>query len=262
MRSCVYGPALMTTPSSELDALRVELTELRERTQQLERGSRARRRTLKALLGTALLGVLSGGVAYAANGNCPNGLPECFAANTPAMASAVNLNFAQLKEWLEQKVGTAGTATVTMSGPLTVSQINAPANNLTLGSASTNITVPGTLTLGLGASAGIIISQAGPLPISQTFTTEGGSVMLFVSGSGYGSTNTPIGLNALVDGNQIGTVNLYVNVGSNHSAFVPRMFHLTGLAAGAHTLQLTRLVPNTGTDLNDRFEASFVELPL
>jgi hypothetical protein len=59
-------------------------------------------------------------VAGAANGNCPNGLPYCFAPDTPALASNVNWNFAQLKEWLEQKVGTSGTAAVTMTSTLNV----------------------------------------------------------------------------------------------------------------------------------------------
>jgi hypothetical protein len=37
------------------------------------------------------------------------------------LASQVNMNFAQLKEWLEQKVGTAGTAAVTVTGGAVVS---------------------------------------------------------------------------------------------------------------------------------------------
>lgn len=39
-----------------------------------------------------------------------------FSADTPALASAVNANFQQLKTWLEQKVGTAGTASITATG--------------------------------------------------------------------------------------------------------------------------------------------------
>ncbi|MBL8940499.1 MAG: hypothetical protein JNM69_38495 [Archangium sp.] len=39
-----------------------------------------------------------------------------FTADTPARASEVNSNFQQLKTWLEQKVGTAGTAAISATG--------------------------------------------------------------------------------------------------------------------------------------------------
>jgi hypothetical protein len=43
-----------------------------------------------------------------------------FTANSPAVASQVNANFTQLKTWLEQKVGVAGTAAVTITGGATI----------------------------------------------------------------------------------------------------------------------------------------------
>lgn len=39
-----------------------------------------------------------------------------FTPNSPALASDVNGNFTQLKTWLEQKVGTAGTASISATG--------------------------------------------------------------------------------------------------------------------------------------------------
>lgn len=39
-----------------------------------------------------------------------------FTADTPARATEVNSNFQQLKTWLEQKVGTAGTAAISATG--------------------------------------------------------------------------------------------------------------------------------------------------
>ncbi len=42
-----------------------------------------------------------------------------FAADTPAMANEVNGNFTQLRTWIEQKVGTVGSASVAVTGPAT-----------------------------------------------------------------------------------------------------------------------------------------------
>jgi hypothetical protein len=123
----------MPTPefSSELEALRTRLAEVeREQAEQ-----RANRRTLRRrVAAVAIVGAVIAGTAYAANGNCPNGMPVCFAADTPALASDVNLDFAQLKQWLETKVGPvdAGTITATgatVNGTLTVSNADLHVNN-------------------------------------------------------------------------------------------------------------------------------------
>jgi hypothetical protein len=87
---------------------RLESMEAERRAEQL-----ARRRTRRVFTVGLLLSTLTGGgIAYAANGNCPNGLPYCFGADTPALASEVNHNFMQLKEWVEQKTGAVGNAAV------------------------------------------------------------------------------------------------------------------------------------------------------
>lgn len=80
---------------------------------------RARRRQRWWVLAAAGL-VFSLGTAWAADGACPNGLPFCFVADQPARASEVNHNFAQLKEWLEAKVGAPG-GTVVVASPATFS---------------------------------------------------------------------------------------------------------------------------------------------
>lgn len=66
---------------------------------------------------------------------CPNGLPFCFAPNSPALAGQVNQNFMQLKEWVETKVGPVSTggvssgtvtaAAVTATGTVTAAAVNA-----------------------------------------------------------------------------------------------------------------------------------------
>ncbi len=75
------------------------------------------------------------GTAFAANQTCPNGLPFCFAPDSPALAGQVNMNFMQLKEWVETKVGPVSTggvssgtvtaATVTASGTVTAATVTA-----------------------------------------------------------------------------------------------------------------------------------------
>jgi hypothetical protein len=98
---------------SELEVVRERLAVVeRALAQREERGLRLRR---LASLAIAVVLFAAGGVA-AANGNCPNGLPFCFAADTPAQASQVNHNFMQLKEWLETKVGPTSSSAITASG--------------------------------------------------------------------------------------------------------------------------------------------------
>lgn len=119
------------TPDVVELAARVARLEARE----LERITGARRR-LRVLAGASLLAVVMAPLALAANGACPNGLPFCFSADTPALASEVNTNFAQLKEWLELKVGPVDGGTVsgssasftgnaTVSGQATVGSLTA-----------------------------------------------------------------------------------------------------------------------------------------
>lgn len=121
---------------ARLDQLEAEVRRLRKR------------RAVATLFAVACLGVV--GTALAANGNCPNGLPFCFSANSPALASEVNHNFSQVKEWLEAKVGAVG-APVTVSGATTVSTTSLSTTSLTTssisvtGTASTAAVSTGTL---------------------------------------------------------------------------------------------------------------------
>jgi hypothetical protein len=112
----------MSTPSPDLFQ---ELADVRARLATLEAERVASRRRVRRLLSATVLAALVGTAASAANGACPNGLPFCFAVETPAIASEVNTNFAQLKEWLEGKVGAVATPVRITSGA-TVSTITPP----------------------------------------------------------------------------------------------------------------------------------------
>lgn len=97
---------------THLSALTRELDELKSR-------ERARTRRLRVGLGLSAFAAVIATGASAANGACPNGLPFCFQADQPALASQVNHNFMQMKEWVEDKVGTVGTGTTVQTGSRT-----------------------------------------------------------------------------------------------------------------------------------------------
>jgi hypothetical protein len=104
------------------------------------------------------------------------------------------------------------------------------------------------------------IDAVGALPLGGGFDSQGGTVMLFVSGSAYrGATAGIVGVDVIVDGNSVGSVRTYTNETSSHKALVSTPF-VVDLAAGAHTVQLDPL-PDTATDFNDPFVVVALELP-
>ena len=108
-----------------MDRLSDELAEVRSRLAALEAERITSRRRVRWLGGATVLAALVGTAASAATGACPNGLPFCFTADSPAIATEVNTNFAQLKEWLESKVGTVATPVKITTGA-TVSTVTPP----------------------------------------------------------------------------------------------------------------------------------------
>ena len=103
----------------------------------------------------------------------------------------------------------------------------------------------------------VILSQAGPLPITATFNAPGDSPMYIeVNGSVWTQTaNQMIGIQVAVDGAVVGVANIFSNTASTHRNVVPRYFPIK-LNQGAHTVELS-LAPSTTTtsDLNDFFNA-------
>lgn len=142
-----------------------ELNALERRIEQLE--AQARRRRVRASL-IVVIGALVGASAFAANGSCPNGLPFCFEADAPAKASEVNHDFAQLKEWLETKVGVVGTPAISVTG-LTVT-----------GTSVTNvgraIVTPAQVSAGSLNSTGPLIRQIARWQGALNDTTQSGEL--------------------------------------------------------------------------------------
>lgn len=201
-------------PLSPVEQLEQQLAALQKRVAQLE--AQNQRRTLfarisqrpVAALAFAAVVALSGTVAFAASGNCPNGMPYCFSANTPAVASEINMNFAQLKEWLEQKVGTSGSANITITGSTTMAAVSNTGAHVSFG--ESRIQQGGTSNASAAAGKGLFVSSSSADGIGNTGgiaefrhdnLTQGvgiGYNTIYATGS---ATNQDIGLKAAGNGN-------------------------------------------------------------
>lgn len=107
----------------------------------------------------------------------------------------------------------------------------------------------------------VYTNAAGPLPLSgDTFTSHGGVLTLNASGSGWsGKGSSLIGMKVLVDGNAVGTAQVFTNEANSHKAFIPISVSLPGVGAGTHVVVLQPL-PGTTTDHNDFFNVTVVEV--
>ena len=129
----------------------------------------------------------------------------------------------------------------------------------------------------LGATAVIPLDQ-GPLPESRNFTTAGGTLIMWVSGSGFrgaGSTKSGfIGMDVLIDGAFTSFTGVFANERNSHRAFIGDAIVIPDLPAGPHVLKLeaardpecntaseTIFSECTNTDPGDLFKVSILEIP-
>ena len=102
----------------------------------------------------------------------------------------------------------------------------------------------------------------GPLPLTTTYTTQGGALMFYASGSAwcYAGGQT-IGMNVVIDGNVVGTAKVFTNEGWSHKSLVANGIVVKGIPAGTHTIQLTQLpLSIERTDYNDYFDLTVIEV--
>ena len=103
----------------------------------------------------------------------------------------------------------------------------------------------------------VLISQAGPLPLTAAFSSPGDLPMFVeVSGSVWTQTaNKMIGIQIEIDGAVVGTAKIFSNAAATHRAVVP-LYVPVKLAQGQHKIVLS-VSPGTTTvsDLNDLFSA-------
>ena len=102
----------------------------------------------------------------------------------------------------------------------------------------------------------LIGNQKGPLPIQATFMAPGDMPMnLEVTGSVWTQTaNQMIGIQVAIDGNVVGTANIFSNANATHRAVVP-VYIPVKLAQGSHTIALSAAPGGTVSDYNDLYTA-------
>lgn len=102
----------------------------------------------------------------------------------------------------------------------------------------------------------VIVSQKGPLPIKVNFTAPGDmEACLVINGSVWSTTaNTMLGIQVALDGQNVGTAQIFSNGASTHRAVVPVYIQVKLAYGQQHTLTLTAM-PNTTSDFNDFYTA-------
>jgi hypothetical protein len=103
----------------------------------------------------------------------------------------------------------------------------------------------------------------GPLPItSGKFTTGGGTLMIFASGSAYRSNFGTIGMDIFIDDRYCGNAIVFTNEANSHK-LIASNFITTGIPAGQHSATIKKFsdAPETTTDVNDHFSLTILELP-
>jgi hypothetical protein len=88
--------------------------------------------------------------------------------------------------------------------------------------------------------------------LTGSFQTKGKSVVLFFAGSAWStSAGSTLGVNLLIDGNIVATLNGVTNEATSHKALVPVVVEVS-LASGEHKATLSTSSTTT-IDLNDYF---------
>jgi len=102
----------------------------------------------------------------------------------------------------------------------------------------------------------VFVNASGPLPLnSQFYTPTNGMLLIYVSGSMFApSPQTMLVMNILMDGQQIGTCQVFANNPNIHMALVPAFIPVPQQQSGTHILTLA--AGNGVTDGNDCFNAT------
>jgi hypothetical protein len=108
------------------------------------------------------------------------------------------------------------------------------------------------------------------------FTSNGGTLLILASGSGFRSSNTfgEIAMNVKLDGNVIDTASFFTNERNSHRSFVDAFEALSGVLPGLHQLSLEAFneadcgTPSESTNTvctsinsDDYFEVAVIEIP-
>ncbi len=89
-------------------------------------------------------------------------------------------------------------------------------------------------------------------------TTEGGTMLIQLTATGYRSNNGKIQFQVLIDGVGYSSFDRYVNEGNSHKSVTAN--YAIRLPAGTHSIGLQGN-SSTTTDSNDRVRGTVLELP-
>lgn len=96
---------------------------------------------------------------------------------------------------------------------------------------------------------------------TSPFTTAGGTLMVFASGSGWDPNGGAyIGMEVFLDAASIGFAKAFTNELGSHKAFPATTLVVRGIAAGVHTITL-KPWNGTRTDAADFFNVAVMEVP-
>ena len=107
----------------------------------------------------------------------------------------------------------------------------------------------------------LMANRPGPLPLSGSFTSQGGALHIFVSGSGMRRPNVLpgiIGMDVQLDDEEIGKCQVFGDAEGKRGTFVPVFISVSGMSAGRHNLVLHPF-SRTETDENDFYNATIIE---
>jgi hypothetical protein len=113
-----------------------------------------------------------------------------------------------------------------------------------------------------GAREVIATDGSEGFPITGTYKSKGGTLLISASGSGYSVTGGKIGMTVSVDGAKKGTVWTYTNEANSHKAFVSATLVARNQPTGQLKIELdNKAYPQTTIDENDHFRVTVLEIP-
>jgi len=150
--------------------------------------------------------------------------------------------------------------TVFFGGNVGIGSAAKPGALLDIGAGATRLGADGSISSRRWNASQLINEHAG-LPLPVNFNTGGGTLLLFVSGSGFSvNASKPIGVRILIDDIPQGTAQVFTNEASSHKSFTANALRVQNIVSGQHTLSLAAM-PNTTIDFNDFFSVTILELP-
>ena len=113
-----------------------------------------------------------------------------------------------------------------------------------------------------GAKEVIATNGSKGFPITGTYRSKGGTLLISASGSGYSFSTGKIGMTVSVDGAKKGTVWTYNDRPQSHRAFVSATFVARNQPTGKLKIKLDNQgYPQTILDENDHVRVTVLEIP-